>query len=311
MLNNNYITESKEASNDRPSEQKNSRHMRSHQDLAQSGDTEKGGSFLSQLKAQSAAALNQNYIIDSRPLDDDRKAVKKERKETPSKKDKSEEESMKVDQPLLYSKQRERKLASLDTKYIVKYAKIGASERYLQRNSKEEVFKDSGTKIRAKAWAAERVAGDVVSLALTKDWKDITVNGRKDFKRKVWIEGSYNDMNVKGYKPTEQDKRVLLKMQQERQDRIETKKQPVSASTPESKYSHTKENADLKAVAKFYAQFISKDKASQEKIEQKIASELDKRERSGVETHINSSVKSQNKARAATPSQEKKVASER
>lgn len=69
-------------------------------------------------------------------------------------------------------------------------------------------FKDKGERM-VTATNDERVAKSMATMADAKGWKTITVNGHPDFKREVWMEASLRGIEVRGYKPQEQDLRAL------------------------------------------------------------------------------------------------------
>lgn len=69
-------------------------------------------------------------------------------------------------------------------------------------------FKDKGSKM-VSASNDERVAHAMATMADAKGWKTITVSGHPDFQREVWMEASLRGIEVKGFKPKQQDLEAL------------------------------------------------------------------------------------------------------
>ena len=69
-------------------------------------------------------------------------------------------------------------------------------------------FKDKGEKI-VSASNDERVAKAMATMAEAKGWKTIKVSGHPDFQREVWMEASLRGLEVRGFKPNEQDLKML------------------------------------------------------------------------------------------------------
>jgi hypothetical protein len=89
--------------------------------------------------------------------------------------------------------------------------------RYFFKDSPDVVaFKDTGEKLITKSTATV-VATSMVALAEAKNWESIKLSGSQKFRTDVWMEASLRGMDVKGYKPTEQDRQNLA----DRQNKIE------------------------------------------------------------------------------------------
>jgi hypothetical protein len=69
-------------------------------------------------------------------------------------------------------------------------------------------FKDKGEKM-VSASNDERVAKAMATMADAKGWKTIKVSGHPDFQREVWMEASLRGLEVRGFKPSEQDIKAL------------------------------------------------------------------------------------------------------
>ncbi|MDP4573440.1 LPD7 domain-containing protein [Pseudomonas sp. LPH60] len=69
-------------------------------------------------------------------------------------------------------------------------------------------FKDKGSKM-VSASNDERVAKAMATMADAKGWKTITVAGHPDFQREVWMEASLRGIEVRGFRPQQQDLEAL------------------------------------------------------------------------------------------------------
>lgn len=94
----------------------------------------------------------------------------------------------------------------LDKRFTILDKSYGA--HYYYKDTNKKAFLDKGSKIVAKE-NSKLVATSVVALAEAKGWTNIKVTGNNKFKREVWIEANIKGIDVKGYSPSEQDKRDL------------------------------------------------------------------------------------------------------
>lgn len=69
-------------------------------------------------------------------------------------------------------------------------------------------FKDKGDRM-VSGSNDDRVARAMATMAEAKGWKTIKVSGHPEFARAVWMEASLRGLEVRGYKPTEQDTEQL------------------------------------------------------------------------------------------------------
>lgn len=99
--------------------------------------------------------------------------------------------------------------AELEQRFLIK-SRLG-TDKYLNRETEQEAFRDTGSKIIVKPEARKLVAADVAKLADTKGWDKVAVTGSQSFRREVWQEANLRGIEVDGYKPTEQDKLALDK----------------------------------------------------------------------------------------------------
>ncbi|MCF3643139.1 hypothetical protein LXM94_24585, partial [Rhizobium sp. TRM95111] len=76
-------------------------------------------------------------------------------------------------------------------------------------------FRDLGSKMKT-ASNDQRVARSMAMMADAKGWKTLTVSGHPDFQREVWLEARLRGLEVKGFKPRQEDLEAL-KTAQERQ----------------------------------------------------------------------------------------------
>lgn len=76
-------------------------------------------------------------------------------------------------------------------------------------------FQDKGERM-VSGSNDDRVAKAMAALSEAKGWKKIKVFGHPDFQREVWMEASLHGIEVRGYKPTEQD----LKLLEDKRERV-------------------------------------------------------------------------------------------
>lgn len=65
-------------------------------------------------------------------------------------------------------------------------------------------FEDRGSRLQTTT-DSTTVAKTLVDIAETREWSTISVTGSDKFKREVWLEASSRGIDVKGYKPTQDD----------------------------------------------------------------------------------------------------------
>lgn len=69
-------------------------------------------------------------------------------------------------------------------------------------------FQDKGERMVSDS-NDDRVAKAMATMSEAKGWKTIKVSGHSDFRREVWMEANLRGIEVRGYKPTEQDLKLL------------------------------------------------------------------------------------------------------
>ncbi len=89
------------------------------------------------------------------------------------------------------------------------YTKKGDQYFHLAKPD-ELIFEDKGTRLETKS-NDERVAQNLVSIALARGWDEIKISGSETFKKETWLAAAERGMHVKGYTPSEQDKEQLAK----------------------------------------------------------------------------------------------------
>lgn len=86
---------------------------------------------------------------------------------------------------------------------------LRAGDAYYFRDASQKLaFEDRGDKL-VTAQKDARVAQSLAIAAEAKGWSSIKVNGSREFQREVWLEASLRGIQVRGYRPTEQDKAQL------------------------------------------------------------------------------------------------------
>lgn len=95
--------------------------------------------------------------------------------------------------------------------------------QFFDRNRKL-AFIDKGARLATDQNSPDIIAS-MVSVAQAKGWQAITVKGHEDFRREAWLAASLAGIEVKGFKPSEQD---LAKLDYERQLRMGNAMQPAA-----------------------------------------------------------------------------------
>lgn len=81
--------------------------------------------------------------------------------------------------------------------------------KYLFKDQPGKIaFKDKGERM-VSASNDDRVAKAMAMMAEAKGWKTLKVSGHPDFQREVWMEASLRGLEVRGFKPSEQDLKTL------------------------------------------------------------------------------------------------------
>jgi hypothetical protein len=102
--------------------------------------------------------------------------------------------------------------APLDTRSVPeevrqRFVRMG---RYYYFPGGNIAFEDRGKKIISRSENTE-VVRSLVEIAQARGWQDITVSGTERFRREAWRQGTYVGLVVRGYQPTEQDKRQFVR----------------------------------------------------------------------------------------------------
>lgn len=94
--------------------------------------------------------------------------------------------------------------------------------QFFDRNRKL-AFIDKGARLATDQNSPDIIAS-MVSVAQAKGWQAITVKGHEEFRREAWLAASLAGIEVKGFKPSEQD---LAQLDYERQLRMGNAMQPA------------------------------------------------------------------------------------
>jgi hypothetical protein len=86
--------------------------------------------------------------------------------------------------------------------------RVAGAKFYFKDQSNQLAFKDKGKRM-VTASNDDRVAKAMAMMADAKGWKTLKVSGHRAFKREVWMEASLRSIEVRGYKPTEQELKRL------------------------------------------------------------------------------------------------------
>ena len=95
----------------------------------------------------------------------------------------------------------------LMTQLHAQYRVVG-SKFYVKDQPGKVAFKDTGKSI-ITASNDERISRSMVTMAKAKGWKTIKASGHPDFQRQIWLDGSLEGLEVRGYTPDEKDRKLL------------------------------------------------------------------------------------------------------
>jgi hypothetical protein len=86
--------------------------------------------------------------------------------------------------------------------------RVAGSKYYFKDQPGKLALKDNGERM-VTASNDDRVAKAMATMAEAKGWKTIKVSGHPDFQREVWMEANLRGIETRGFKPTEQDLKLL------------------------------------------------------------------------------------------------------
>ncbi|MDW5378839.1 LPD7 domain-containing protein [Halomonas sp. HP20-15] len=105
-------------------------------------------------------------------------------------------------------------------------------------------FVDKGARLQTKLSNAQ-VAGSMVDIAESRGWTEIQVKGTQDFRREAWLEAASRGLEVRGYKPREEDLARLKKLATERQpNEIEAREQADQPRTNKGQPSRPRQQSE-------------------------------------------------------------------
>ena len=90
------------------------------------------------------------------------------------------------------------------------YATQGSNERKLLDKSSQKMAIDASSDNILKTRNNDaKTIKNMLEIAQSNGWSSIKLKGSHEFKREAWLQASLQGLEVKGYKPTEQDKKLL------------------------------------------------------------------------------------------------------
>ncbi|MCR5860137.1 LPD7 domain-containing protein [Mesorhizobium sp. J428] len=118
--------------------------------------------------------------------------------------------------PLTMTEHEKNRRIELSEQLHAQFRVHGSEYRFKDQPGKI-AFRDAGDTLKT-ASNDDRVARAMATMAEAKGWKTISVSGHPDFRREVWLEASLRGLEVRGYKPQDQDLKDLQALR-ERQER--------------------------------------------------------------------------------------------
>lgn len=115
-------------------------------------------------------------------------------------------------------------------------------------------FVDKGARLQTKLSNAQ-VAGSMVDIAESRGWTEIQLKGTQDFRREAWLEAASRGLEVRGYKPREEDLARLKKLASERQpNEIEAREQADQPRTNQGQPSRPRQQPEAASQTQGQAQ---------------------------------------------------------
>lgn len=92
------------------------------------------------------------------------------------------------------------------TPYDITTRYDGNGTTFTQKGNQQERYKDAGDRLETES-NSEGTARDLIDIADTRGWHEIRVTGSESFRKEAWREAASRGMEIKGYSPTEEDKK--------------------------------------------------------------------------------------------------------
>lgn len=135
------------------------------------------------------------------------------------------------------------------------------------KQKKHLIFEDSGNKLEAQN-DEESTAEAMVKIAKARGWSTLKVQGSKSFKQEVWKEAMRQGIDVKGYRPSKEEKKALV---------LET---VIAKYVSESQLSERHQKQMMKEVKKQIADEVEAGKKMPEiKVKEKIKIRINRKQR--------------------------------
>lgn len=154
------------------------------------------------------------------------------------------------------------------------YIKVGNSYHY-EAKPNVQAFRDLGARLETDT-NSRKVAGDLVAIADSRGWTDLKLTGTEEFKREVWLEASLRGIEVRGFKPTEADRALLIKRERDRgtpeQDLAKATGQDAGAASA-ALQKPSESAAKLRAVQSAPVQQSALEKAAETTVETAVATQ--------------------------------------
>lgn len=108
---------------------------------------------------------------------------------------------------------------AIRSRFIVTQEKKGLLDQarteftYRSGNRQGELaFADDGKQLVTASDSRDTIVA-MLEVAKTKNWKEVTISGSDVFRRQAWLEARMAGMEVRGFEPTEADRKLLLEVQ--------------------------------------------------------------------------------------------------
>lgn len=120
--------------------------------------------------------------------------------------------------PLTMTEHEKNRRVELTQQLHAQFRVEGSEFRFKDQPAKV-AFRDDGHSLKSSS-NDDRVARAMATMADAKGWKTISVSGHPDFRREVWLEAMLRGIEVKGYKPQQQDIEDLAALRERQQRNV-------------------------------------------------------------------------------------------
>ncbi|RYZ91367.1 MAG: hypothetical protein EOP04_00695 [Proteobacteria bacterium] len=157
--------------------------------------------------------------------------------------------------------------------------RVSGSKFHFKDQPQKLAFKDNGEKMVSSS-NDDGVAKAMAAMAEAKGWDTIKVSGHPDFQREVWMEANLRGIEVQGFKPKEQDLKLL---EIKRELRMRNAVEQVETKLDRSSLNTSEISADATKTSSAKNEELAKDLENNKRIQELLATEKEALHRSAID----------------------------